>query len=188
MSRASFRKRKQRKKRLGALEGEILAQLTLGDLLYNFLLSAHSTKRFYQLARERATDRYRRKQAIERLIDANFIEARGERLAITSQGRNVFGEAINKTRQLLGTSTWDFKWRVAAYDIPERYAELRKKVRAILKKAGFVKLQQSIWIFPHECEDLVQLIKQESQLSKHILYGVLERIEDEPRLKKLFHL
>ena len=156
--------------------------------MYSFLLSARSARLFYKLAHERATQRYRQKLALERLIDEKFIRKQGERLSITNTGRSVLGETINKTASLLDSMIWDKKWRVAAFDIPEKYSVLRDKVRTILKRAGFVRLQHSVWVFPHNCEELVQLIKEESQLPRFILYGVLERIEDEERLKKLFSL
>lgn len=182
------RKHKKRKRYIGSLERDILEELTFGDLLHAHLLSGTSRRHFYKLARGRAAYRYRRKLAIERLVDSEFIQERGERLEITQGGRSAFGEAISETLILLETREWDHKWRIVSFDIPERYASLRDKVRRILKKAGFVKLQHSIWIFPHECGELVQLIKEESRLSQYILYGVLEKIEDEPRLKKLFGL
>ncbi|MEK7480287.1 MAG: CRISPR-associated endonuclease Cas2 [Patescibacteria group bacterium] len=180
--------RNKRTRQLGAIERDVLGDLSSGDALYGFLFSARSTRRMFKLARERANDRYRRKLAIERLVRLGYIHARGERLRITGAGQNALGQVVAKTLELLKTKTWDNKWRIAAFDIPEEYAPLRNKVRTILKRAGFVRLQYSIWIFPHECEELVQLIKSESQLSKHILYGVLDRIEDEERLKKLFRL
>lgn len=180
--------RNKRTRQLGAIERDVLGDLSSGDALYGFLFSARSTRRMFQLARERANERYRRKLAIERLVRLGYIHARGERLRITGAGQNALGQVVAKTLELLKTKTWDNKWRIAAFDIPEEYAPLRNKVRTILKRAGFVRLQYSIWIFPHECEELVQLIKNESQLSKHILYGVLDRIEDEDRLKKLFQL
>jgi len=188
MPRAKHRRQNKRTRQLGAIERDVLNELSFGDTLYGFLLSARSTRRMFKLARERATYRYRRKLAIKRLVELDYIRVRGERLNITGAGRGALGQAVDKTLELLKTKTWDRKWRIAAFDIPEVYAPLRNKVRNILKMAGFVKLQHSIWIFPHECEDLVQLIKKESQLSKYILYGVLDRIEDENRLKKLFHL
>ena len=61
-------------------------------------------------------------------------------------------------------------------------------MREVLKRAGFQKLQHSVWIFPHECAELSLLIQEESGLKKHILYGVLDRIENEDRLKDLFRL
>ncbi|MBI2612562.1 hypothetical protein HYW59_01965 [Candidatus Kaiserbacteria bacterium] len=183
-----YRDHPKRSRRLGSIEREILEELSGRDLLYGFLLSGRSTRAMHRLARERAAYRHRRKRAIERLKDVELVEQRGERLTITAAGNNALGVAIHDTRELLKTQNWDHKWRIAAFDIPEPYASLRNKVRDILKKAGFVKLQHSVWIFPHECKALVQLVKEESALSKYILYGVLDYIEDENRLRKLFHL
>lgn len=179
---------KRKTHRLGAIERDILDELSLGDLFYGFLLSARSTRRFYKLAHEHAAYRYRRKRALNRLLELNFINATGERLSITDDGRTAFGDTVLKTFGLLKTKTWDHKWRVAIFDIPEIYAPLRRKIRDILKRAGFVKLQQSVWVFPHECKELIQLIKKESQLSRYVLYGVLDHIEGEERLQKLFRL
>ncbi|MDP3645782.1 MAG: CRISPR-associated endonuclease Cas2 [bacterium] len=179
---------KRQRRKLGSIERDILRELTVGDLLYAHLLSARSTKQFHKLARERAMYRYRRKLAIERLENLNYINTHGKRLSISKEGLGALGGTIGKTHTLLETQPWDHKWRIVAFDIPEKYAALRDKIRKILKEAGFVKLQQSIWIFPHECDELIQLIKDESGLSKYILYGLLERIEDEERLKKLFRL
>jgi len=141
-----------------------------------------------RLARERANDRYRRKRALKRLVELDFIQERGKKLSLTATGATALGTSIEDTLALLKNRTWDHKWRVATFDIPETHAALRSKVRGILKRAGFVMLQQSIWVFPHDCEELVQLIKNESRLSQYILYGVLERIENDARLKKIFHL
>ncbi len=178
--------RRPRSRKIGPIERDILKELTLGDFLYAHLCSARSTKRFYKLARERATERYRRKKAIERLQKEHFIAAVGERLSITPKGHSALGNLAANTHSLLKKSLWDRKWRIAAYDIPEEYAPLRDKVRDILKSAGFLRLQNSIWIFPHHCEELIQLIQTESELSPYILYGVLERIEGEERLRKQF--
>jgi hypothetical protein len=180
--------KRRRARKLGRVERDILKELSFGDFLYSALLSARSTKLFYKLARERATNRYRRKLAIERLKELEFIEERSERLSITDTGRSAIGTAIESNRKLLETEQWDYKWRIAVFDIPEKYSSLRKKVRDILRNAGFVKLQQSIWIFPHDCEELVRLIKSESRLSEFILYGVLEKIEGSDRLKRIFKL
>ncbi|RJQ35457.1 CRISPR-associated endonuclease Cas2 [Candidatus Parcubacteria bacterium] len=179
---------KTRRHKLGPQARDILQELTLGDLLYAHLTSAGSTKTFYKTAHERAAARYRQKKTIERLEMWGYIERIDESLSITKDGALALGSVTNKTRLLLTSKTWDHKWRLATFDIPEKYAPLRNKVREILKKAGFVLLQQSVWVFPHECEELVQLIKQESKLSQYILYGVLERIENEERLKKIFGL
>lgn len=178
-----------RRRKLGNIERDVLNELSCGDLLYGFLLSAHSTRRMFKLARERANYRYRREIAIKRLEKLRFIRKRGKALSITQNGADALGLAIDKTALLLKRNTsWDRRWRMVTFDVPERFRRHRNHVRAILKRAGFVQLQQSVWIFPHECEEFVQFLRRESQLAPHILYGVLEKIEGEKELMRRFHL
>ncbi len=185
-----MKKNRQKKRRhgLGAIERDIMQQLSLGDFLYAFLLSGRSSRAFYRLARERAAYRFRRKRAIKHLTVLGYVRERGDHLAITEKGRAALGETIRATRQLLGKRSWDGKWRIVSFDIPERFAVMRDRVRSILKRAGFVQLHRSVWIFPHECEELIKLIKDESSLSAYILYGVLERIENGAKLRKIFRV
>lgn len=178
---------KKRMRQLGRIERDILEQLSIGDLTYGFLLSARSTRRMYQLARERAMDRYRRKKALERMMDLEFVHQGVERLMITTKGKNMLGETVAKTANLLG-SKWDGKWRIVIFDIPEKYAVLRNRVRFILKRSGFVQLQLSVWIFPYKCKELVTLIKEESRLSKFIVYGTLEQLENDDFLRRRFEV
>src|SRR3989338_3726220 len=130
---------KRRARKLGSIERDVLNELSLGDLLYGFLLSARSTSRFYKLARDRAASRYRSKKAIERLIEMEYVHSAGERLSITNSGRDALGIAVSETFNYLANKKWDHKWRIVTFDIPEKYAALRNKVRDVLKQAGFVK-------------------------------------------------
>ena len=76
-------------KRLGKVQREMLTELSGGDLLYGFLVSARSTKRMFKHARERATYRHRRKLVLQRLIDERFVRMNEERLSMTLAGRNA---------------------------------------------------------------------------------------------------
>ena len=181
-------KAKFRRPKIGRVQNEILTALSGGDVLVGFLLSARSSKRMYRIAHERALRRHRDKRAIEHLAALKYLRIEGGRLSITEKGKSVLRSIIGATRRTLQERAWDGKWRIVFFDIPEIYAALRDRVRSILKRAGFVQLQQSIWIFPHDCEELVEFIREESGLSKYVLYGVLERIGDDARLRKLFKL
>jgi len=172
----------------GGIEKEVLETLSAGDLLVGFLLSARSTRRMYKIARERATARYRTKLAIHRLIKDKYILQNGDMLSITNSGVLLLERTVTSVRESLDSTTWDGKWRIVSYDIPESLSGLRRQVRSILKRAGFIKLQNSVWIFPHECRELARLVKERSELKQHILYGVLESIEGEEQLRKKFRI
>ena len=174
--------------RLGAIERDILENLTLGDLLVGFLCSSRSTHLMYKVARKRALARYRTQKAIDRLVLEGYIKRNGETLSISTAGKHLIEKTIRQVYSKLSTKNWDGKWRIITFDIPEKYRSTRNQIRAILKHAGFVELQHSTWIFPHECQELSTLIKHDTRLAKYVLYGVLESIENDTRLRQIFGL
>ena len=182
------RTRRYSKSRLGSIERDILLELTASDVLIGFLCSGRSVKQMYKVARKRAMDRYRRRLAVDRLLEQGLIRKRGARVSITNTGLKAVDTTVSKTRALLGRKKWDFRWRIVSYDIPEQDKKLRDMVRRILARTGFKKLHHSLWIFPHECRELISLIKEETGLKKYLLYAVVDKIENEEHLKKLFSL
>lgn len=174
--------------RIGPVERGILTELSLGDVMYGFFLSAGSSYRMLRLARERAKYRYQRKLILERLIEKGLVTRREEMCSLSPSGKRALGVSISKTKAMLGKRQWDKKWRIVAFDIPQALSDKRRRIRGVLRSAGFIKMQQSIWVFPHECQELIDLLKEETALAPHILYGVLDRIENDRHLRRLFKL
>ena len=74
------------------------------------------------------------------------------------------------------------------FDIPERRRSTRVRLRTMLRACGFLQLQQSVWVFPNDCEDIVALIKAELHVGKDILYVIVESIENDARIRRHFKL
>ena len=83
---------------------------------------------------------------------------------------------------------WDKRWRIIIFDIPERRRGMRSRLRAIMQECGFVRLQDSVWVYPHDCEELTALLKAELKAGSSVLYMVVEKIENDAWLKKHFSL
>lgn len=83
---------------------------------------------------------------------------------------------------------WDKKWRIITFDIKESKKEVRNMLRRELINLGFVKLQNSVWIYPYDCEEFVIMLKSYLKTGKDILYVVAERIENDKWLKQEFKL
>ena len=81
---------------------------------------------------------------------------------------------------------WDGKWRMVAFDIPEKYKRGRDALRRKLKKIGFCELQKSVLVTPYECEKEIGLLVKYFNLNKYVRFGVLESIDNEEYLKKYF--
>jgi hypothetical protein len=166
---------------------EILEGLTFGDIFIGALFSARSTKRMHEIARKRAKKRYLDQLALERLVKTRLVNAKGEILSINASGLELF-KKTSLVKQMLSTKVWDRKWRVVIFDIPQSMAPLRWEIRGLLKRAGFRMLQQSVWIFPHECKELTALISQDSRIKGRVLYGVFETIEGDKEMRRAFGL
>lgn len=85
-------------------------------------------------------------------------------------------------------SEWDKRWRIVAFDIPEKYKKGRSALRYRLKAAGFYEFQKSIFLYPYNCEkeiaDFIKLFKME----KYVRFGLLEFIDNEGDIKKVFEI
>jgi len=83
---------------------------------------------------------------------------------------------------------WDKKWRMVAFDIPEKFKKSRDILRSKLNKIGFCKLQKSVFITPYDCKKELLLFIKFFNLEQYICFGVLDFINKEDDYKKIFKL
>ena len=74
------------------------------------------------------------------------------------------------------------------FDIKESRKKTRALLRATLRQIGFIRLQNSVWIYPYDCEDLISLLKADFKIGKDILYMIVEKLENDWHLRKSFNL
>ncbi|OGC88651.1 hypothetical protein A3D70_01445 [Candidatus Adlerbacteria bacterium RIFCSPHIGHO2_02_FULL_54_18] len=119
-----------------------------------------------------------------------FIRENGRKLVrITPAGRRVLAlEEQKTTLQLQKKKRWDKRWRVVIFDIPEYRRGTRDKLRLTMRTAGFYRLQDSVWIYPYDCEDFMALVKADLQIGNAVLYMVVEKIENDSKVKTHFML
>ena len=90
--------------------------------------------------------------------------------------------------ETLKPKKWDGKWRLVIFDIKETKKGKRDRIRRNLARFGFEKLQNSIWVYPYECEDLITYLKADCKIDKEVLYIVSEKIPDDGWIRKKFGL
>jgi DNA-binding transcriptional regulator PaaX len=74
------------------------------------------------------------------------------------------------------------------FDIPEKRKGLRQKVRNTLITIGFERLQDSVWVYPYDCEDLIMLLKAGFHVGDDMLYMIVDSIERDKDLRDHFQL
>jgi len=128
---------------------------------------------------------------IQRLKKQGYVEfeknERGTFVRLTQKGKNELLRYKIKEK-FFKQKRWDKCWRVVAFDIKEKKKETRNSVRRELQNFGFIKLQNSVWVFPYDCEDVIALLKAEYEIGKEVLYIVAKHIENDQALRKHFEL
>lgn len=67
-------------------------------------------------------------------------------------GRKIFLKLTDKGKQevvlkkLLENDSWDGKWRIVIFDIPEKHRHIRDTFRNQLREFQFKRLQKSVWV------------------------------------------
>ena len=142
---------------------------------------------------KRAQLRYQYRTALGRLAAQGHIvfeKHDGKQYArITESGRKtlVFEQEKAKLNSAK-KKRWNGRWRVIIFDIPERRRRTRDRFRNVMQETGFVRLQDSVWVFPYDCEDFITLLKAELKIGVAILYMVVEHIENDRHLRAHFGL
>ncbi len=125
---------------------------------------------------------------------ANKLKKKG--LLVYKDGKYQLTEAgENKLRrwefqgyQFQHPQSWDKKWRVIIFDIPEKKKKVRDQIRHLFISAGFFRLQDSVWVYPYDCEDVVGLLKTDFGVGRDLLYMIVDEIENDRHLREEFGL
>lgn len=83
---------------------------------------------------------------------------------------------------------WSGKWFLVFFDVPEKQRNKRDYFRSFLREIGFYQYQQSVYVFPYECEKEISLLKKIVEGGKYISYVIAEKIENEKEAKIYFGL
>lgn len=133
----------------------------------------------------------RLRESLQRLVKRGLVRKTGmgsdTRYVLTKSGEKeaVIRSLIHNVQQ---KQKWDGKWRVIIFDVWERRRAARDRLRALLIETGFVRLQDSVWVFPYPCEELVAYMRIELKLGPGLLYILADGIESEHALRKQFGL
>jgi len=135
---------------------------------------------------------FRQKESINisrnRLIERGMLVLQNGKLKITKKGKLFLLRNTFYKNKKIKKEKWDGKWRVLIFDIPESLRFIRDQIRATLVAVGFKRLQDSVWIYPYNCEDLIILLKTDLEIGKDLLYMIVDTLEDDEEIKNYFGL
>ena len=109
-------------------------------------------------------------------------------VSLTDKGEKLLDRYEMQELFIVKPKKWDGKYRVVIFDIKEGKRKIRDDLRIWLEDLGFVRLQNSVWVFPYECREVVVLLKSRLGVGTEVLYLIVENIENDLKLKKHFSL
>jgi DNA-binding transcriptional regulator PaaX len=187
-------KEAEKTRRLQAFQQGLLVAAALGGvvLIAATIPNAARLLRYMPGYKKGARFNYQAKTALGRLAAKGLIsfeERGGKRYArVTEAGEQLLALESMREKGAQKPKRWDGRWRVVLFDIPERRRGIRDRLRLFMQEYGFVRLQDSVWIYPYDCEDLIALAKANFRIGFDVLYMIVERLERDKHLREHFDL
>ena len=154
------------------IEGVILKSLALAGVLTIAVLAPNALQLLTYIDKNK-----KRKKKPEYLIDSTLKRLASKGLIGFSKGKvRLTRKGEQKLHIIeygvfpLPKTRWDGKWRIVSFDINEKRKTSREKLRFLLHQVGFVRLQDSVWVYPYDVEEVIDLIKTANFLNKEVLY------------------
>lgn len=186
-SRVKSRARRER------IQDIVLRTLFLASAVGIMMAAPNSARllRYFQKYLEKRDTKLGRRisQAYTRLKEKGMIEKKENgafRLTKKGEEHAAALQMLDLTQKPL--LRWDRKWRIVIFDIWERRHVVRNRLRELLKRNGFVKIQNSVWVYPYDCEELFAFLRTHLSLGRGMLYIVADEIEGDSQLRKHFKL
>ncbi|MBI2588969.1 hypothetical protein HYW35_02065 [Candidatus Saccharibacteria bacterium] len=170
-----------------AIGGTITASLVLPGLaiglsrpLNKFLDSLDKRQRDREL--KRILSYMKEKRLINYSPAARFEHG----VTITKRGRQRLERANFASLEIKRPSSWDKKWRLVIFDIPEEMKTARDALTSKLYKLGFKPLQRSVWIYPFACHEEIEAVAVYYKLEDYLTYIETSYIDKPDKLKVRF--
>lgn len=137
--------------------------------------------------------KYQTKGVLSRLKqkgEIEFVERDGKRyVRLTERGEAAL--ALEQQKMLLAKERgrkWDRRYRLVIFDVPEKRKKVRERLRYEMREVGFLRVQDSAWLYPYDCEEFIALLKADLHIGKDVLYAIVEEIEHDGWIRKHFTL
>lgn len=110
-------------------------------------------------------------------------------ISLTKEGKKRAGWLQIDALKIKKPKQWDGTWRIVMFDIGKLKNIYREAFRGKLKELGFFPLQKSIWIYPFDCQDEAELLREFFGFSeKEMRLVIAKNIGNDEYLKRNFKL
>lgn len=187
-------KESKNKSRKENIQKAILSGIATVGLLSMAVVAPNALQvlKFFGIEPKNKWQKYNVNHSIKRLKDRGLIcfeqTNKGTFMHLTAKGEEKLRRFRLLDYKLMKPKKWDRKWRMLIFDVKEERKRTRDKIRFTLNRIGFLRLQDSVWVYPYDCEDFVTLMKADFKIGKDLLYLIVDTIEGDVTIKNHFKL
>lgn len=84
------------------------------------------------------------------------------------------------------SAKWDRQWRLVIYDVLDGKKSTRDKLRYYLERAGFYRLQESVYLHAFPCDREVEFLRSYLGVSAEVRLIIAQKIENDELFQKYF--
>ncbi|OGZ62929.1 MAG: CRISPR-associated endonuclease Cas2 [Candidatus Staskawiczbacteria bacterium RIFCSPHIGHO2_01_FULL_34_27] len=172
-----------------ALSGMVIIASTSPYFLINIARAIIKNKKYNKgKINEQKIVRSLRKLKENRLIilreegDGKFI------VQLTDEGKRKVEEINIEKLEIKKQKIWDKKWRIVAFDIPEKKKRGRDALRQKLQELNFYQLQKSVFVCPYPCEKEIHFLCEFFNIGGFVNIIIADNIYNDVKLKHNFKL
>lgn len=173
----------------GEIAEIILSTLLVVGVIAVAVTMPNAVQLFKYFLPKNSVDRSRIKKSVTRLERGGFIELKGGEkglFILTQKGREKAMRYAIDQMKIVSQKTWDKKWRLVMFDVPEEKKQARRAINFALKKLGCVQYQKSVFVTPFPCKKEVDFIGECFGVREHIRIVVANNLEGENSLRGAF--
>lgn len=133
------------------------------------------------------------RNSIRKLYEAKLITTKDNTdgsvtMTLSQSGRQKVLTYKLDEMKITPPRSWDKKWRIILFDIPEKRRRIRDTLRHHLQQLGCHELQKSVLVHPFECRNEVDYLVEFFHLRPFVRFITAEFIDNELHLKQKWHL
>jgi DNA-binding transcriptional regulator PaaX len=127
-----------------------------------------------------------------RLRNSKLVEYKKEhqftKIILTEEGRRVFLRFNYEGLIIKNPKIWDRNFRIIVFDIPEIKRSARDSLREKMKELGFVRFNDSVWVYPYPCQKEIDFIANYWGIGKYVHFILAKDITNRNILERSFGL
>lgn len=173
----------------GEITEIILSTLLVVGVIAVAVTMPNAVQLFKYFKPKNSFERSRVKKSVTRLEKGGFIEPKGDKkglFILTPKGREKAMRYAIERMRIASQKTWDKKWRLIMFDVPEDKMQARRAINLALKRLGCAQYQKSVFITPFPCKKEIDFVGECFGVRNHIRIVVASDVEGSESLKKSF--